>query len=400
MSFFRPSSPYVFKNDTKGANSVVSSARTAANAAVSASANAKQQASIAASQAANAAAAAKAAQTAANVASQTANILRTGTSFFGPPAPVTINRPAGSNGMVQLNSGNGFTATNSLTFSNSNLSIQGNVVTANVSAVGNIVAQSTVIAPQANFTSARANTLSVSGNITGSNANVVNLTVTGTISGNGAGLTGVANVHSPAFTGAPAAPTAGSGTNNSQIATTAFVQQALSNFTGISGNSFSVTGNVVTGNNIVASGVISANSNVSGANLRTTGIVTATGNISTASNLIVGGAVSANGPLTVGAVTSTGNVFANNFSALGNLSVGNIISNANVVAGNIISNENISANSASLAGELSVSGGIKQNPYTKLGNSPGQVGQIVWDTNYIYVCTATNVWKRAALTSF
>ena len=31
-------------------------------------------------------------------------------------------------------------------------------------------------------------------------------------------------------------------------------------------------------------------------------------------------------------------------------------------------------------------------------NATGEAGQIAWDTNYVYVCTATNTWKRAALT--
>lgn len=30
----------------------------------------------------------------------------------------------------------------------------------------------------------------------------------------------------------------------------------------------------------------------------------------------------------------------------------------------------------------------------------GSAGQIAWDTNYLYVCTATNTWKRAALSSW
>jgi hypothetical protein len=37
---------------------------------------------------------------------------------------------------------------------------------------------------------------------------------------------------------------------------------------------------------------------------------------------------------------------------------------------------------------------------TKTGTGTGTVGQIVWDSNYIYVCTATNVWKRVVLSSF
>lgn len=35
---------------------------------------------------------------------------------------------------------------------------------------------------------------------------------------------------------------------------------------------------------------------------------------------------------------------------------------------------------------------------TPASNDTGTTGQIAWDANYIYVCTATNTWKRAALT--
>lgn len=30
----------------------------------------------------------------------------------------------------------------------------------------------------------------------------------------------------------------------------------------------------------------------------------------------------------------------------------------------------------------------------------GTAGQIAWDSSYIYVCTATNTWKRSALSSW
>ena len=35
---------------------------------------------------------------------------------------------------------------------------------------------------------------------------------------------------------------------------------------------------------------------------------------------------------------------------------------------------------------------------TKASNAVGTVGQISYDANYIYVCTATNTWKRSPLT--
>ncbi len=33
-------------------------------------------------------------------------------------------------------------------------------------------------------------------------------------------------------------------------------------------------------------------------------------------------------------------------------------------------------------------------------STPGKIGTICWDSNYIYVCTATNTWKRASLSSW
>jgi hypothetical protein len=35
-----------------------------------------------------------------------------------------------------------------------------------------------------------------------------------------------------------------------------------------------------------------------------------------------------------------------------------------------------------------------------LSSSTGTPGTIVWDVNYLYVCTGTNTWKRAALSAW
>lgn len=45
-----------------------------------------------------------------------------------------------------------------------------------------------------------------------------------------------------------------------------------------------------------------------------------------------------------------------------------------------------------------VLGGTTKVPATS--TTAGVQGQIAWDTNFIYVCTATNVWRRAALSSW
>ena len=50
---------------------------------------------------------------------------------------------------------------------------------------------------------------------------------------------------------------------------------------------------------------------------------------------------------------------------------------------------------------LNVSGTIQATLSTPASSSAaGTSGQIKWDANYIYVCTATNTWKRVALSSF
>ena len=60
--------------------------------------------------------------------------------------------------------------------------------------------------------------------------------------------------------------------------------------------------------------------------------------------------------------------------------------------------------SGTVANDLSVQGnvtmtGIMQSPLTtKESTAPGVTGQVCHDANYIYVCTATDTWKRSPLT--
>ena len=43
---------------------------------------------------------------------------------------------------------------------------------------------------------------------------------------------------------------------------------------------------------------------------------------------------------------------------------------------------------------------IRDNSSPSSGTAAGNKGEIRWDSGYLYVCTATNTWKRAALASF
>ena len=54
--------------------------------------------------------------------------------------------------------------------------------------------------------------------------------------------------------------------------------------------------------------------------------------------------------------------------------------------------------SGRVGGDISIGGILQIPPQTKAANATGTVGQICWDSNYIYICTATNTWKRVALT--
>ncbi len=44
--------------------------------------------------------------------------------------------------------------------------------------------------------------------------------------------------------------------------------------------------------------------------------------------------------------------------------------------------------------------GISSTNVPTLANSTGATGQITWDSDYLYVCVATNTWKRANLVAW
>jgi len=60
--------------------------------------------------------------------------------------------------------------------------------------------------------------------------------------------------------------------------------------------------------------------------------------------------------------------------------------------------DNIFNTDISVTGNITLSGLLSAPQTTKASNAPGTAGQICWDANYIYVCTATNTWKRSPLT--
>lgn len=129
---------------------------------------------------------------------------------------------------------------------------------------------------------------------------------------------------SPAFSGVPTAPTAPTGTANTQIATTAFVSQTISNFSGtinnaqLIGNSTAITAALGTATTQIATTAFVLNQ------LGSATSIVATGNI-TGGNILTSGMVSAGG-----------NIYGNNLIAANNISLGGTMYANAIVANNIV----------------------------------------------------------------
>ena len=66
--------------------------------------------------------------------------------------------------------------------------------------------------------------------------------------------------------------------------------------------------------------------------------------------------------------------------------------------GGISTLNNTLSDDLTVSGNITLSGILSAPQTTKASNAIGITGQICWDANYIYVCTATNTWKRSPLT--
>jgi hypothetical protein len=52
-------------------------------------------------------------------------------------------------------------------------------------------------------------------------------------------------------------------------------------------------------------------------------------------------------------------------------------------------------------GRVKINGNLEINSKTPASASAtGVVGEIAWDADYIYICTATNTWKRSAIVTW
>ena len=210
------------------------------------------------------------------------------------------------------------------------------------------------------------------GNLTAGNASISG-TVTGTYLGNGGGLTNVvtsivagSGISVNAATGAVTVTATGGGGSGTSIA------NGTSNVSVISSN-----GNIEAWTNGTRQlRILNLDATAGFTPVIATGL-SVTSNAFISNNLIVGG-----------------NITGAGYSITGTFK-GAIITTNDCQTGAITANGQIVGTAPTGGG-----GAFKQAQSTKTGTSAGTTGEIAWDANYIYVCTATNVWKRSALTAF
>jgi hypothetical protein len=90
-------------------------------------------------------------------------------------------------------------------------------------------------------------------------------------------------------------------------------------------------------------------------------------------------------------VLATGNLVG------GNANITNSVNSDTVTSANVFTTT-IFANTVSTTGNVNISGILSSPQKTRASNDPGNVGEICWDSGYIYVCIAGNTWARAGLT--
>lgn len=206
---------------------------------------------------------------------------------------------------------------------------------------------------------------------------------------------------SPTFSGTPTAPTAASGTNTNQIATTAFVNQSIGNFSGsinnatLTGNSTAVTASTGTSTTQIAttafvnqsianfSGSINNATLTGNSTAPTAANGTATTQIATTAFVInqfsnVTGNVSGGNLLTAGQVSAAGNITGNNITASGNVTAPNFVGN---VVGNITGNVTVGgANTQVVFNDNGIANATAGFTFNKVSNAVSMSGTLTVDT--------------------
>lgn len=173
----------------------------------------------------------------------------------------------------------------------------------------------------------------------------------------------------------------------------------------------------VSGNNIVASNLVSATGNVSGGNITTVGLVSATGNVSggnvtTTGNIDATGNLAAGNISTGGSINATANVTATNFfangavsatttiTANGNITGANVLSNAAVIATGNVSGANITTTGAVYATGNITGGNVTTTGIANIGTlQVTGTANIVGNTNVTSNIAGGNILTTGLITA-
>jgi hypothetical protein len=186
---------------------------------------------------------------------------------------------------------------------------------------------------------------------------------------------------------------AGGGAVVSQVFTDLVAVNVTANLTG------NVTGNVAGNVTGAVSGNVTGNvtGNVSG-NLtgNVTGNVASTGASSFSNADINGGSVDGT---VIGAASAAAGTFTN-ITASGTSTLTTVDINAGNIDGTNIGSGTPGAGTFSALVSTGDHIRIDNSQTPGSSSASGTKGEIAWDSNYLYVCVATNSWKRVAVSSF
>jgi len=261
---------------------------------------------------------------------------------------------------------------------NSNLNVYGNTILGNLNITGNAV-----------FSKIYSNTFYENGiSISSKYAPIASPSFTGTVSGITSAMVGLGNVNntsdldkpistavqsalnnyvssiSPAFTGTPTAPTATSGTNTTQLATTSYVITGISGLIGTAPSNLRTLQAIASAlNNDVSFGFKVALLNApTFVNNITTPKLFVTSDSSLNNRLFVSNDTSMNGNLSVGkTIYEGGSSLGSKYAQLASPTFTGTINSTNITITNKLTTQNASINSLYVSSDLSINGNLYAN---------------------------------------
>jgi hypothetical protein len=175
--------------------------------------------------------------------------------------------------------------------------------------------------------------------------------------------------------------------------------------TGATTFTFTSGTNTLAVGNITTTGAVAATGNVSGANLVTGGIAQITGNVNAGNGVFTfGGTFSTNANLS-GNLNLNGTSSSINFK--GQDGANTVVLQAPSGIVDTIIGWNLPNTQGNVGEYLTVNADAEMEWKTVVrttapgtAGATGQAGQIAFDSSYVYICIATNTWKRAAISTW